>query len=63
MEIDINYLKEKVQYHLNNIVKYNNKEEDLFCLDIQIIGLCDTFELISHNQAAELRKLIDEIKK
>lgn len=62
MEIDMNYLKEKVQYHLNNIVEYNNKEEDLFCLDIQIIGLCDTFGLISHAQAAELRSLLDEVR-
>lgn len=64
MEPDINYLKEKVSYHLKDILQYNNKEQDLYDLDIQIIGLCDTFGLISHDQAAELREpVVRELEK
>ena len=60
--MDIDYLKEKVNVHLADILRYNNNEQDLYDLDIQIIGLCDTFELISHAQAAELRKPVVEEK-
>lgn len=64
MEQDMNYLKEKVSYHLKDILQYNNKEEDLRCLDLQIIGLCDTFGLISHAQTAELRDpVVRELEK
>lgn len=64
MELDINYLKGKVSYHLKDILQYNNKEENLHCLDLQIMGLCDTFGLISHDQAAELREpVVRELEK
>lgn len=64
MEPDMNHLKEKVSYHLKDILQYNNKEEDLRCLDLQIIGLCDTFKLISYDQAAELREpVVRELEK
>lgn len=64
MELDMNYLKEKVAHHLKDILQYNNKQEDLRWIDIQIIGLCDTFELISHTQAAELREpVVRELEK
>lgn len=60
----MNYLREKVSYQLNDILQYNNKEKDLRCLDLQIIGLCDTFGLISSAQAAELREpVVRELEK
>lgn len=64
MELDMNYLKEKIAYHVDNILQYGNKQEDLRWIDIQIIGLCDTFGLISHAQAAELREpVVRELEK
>lgn len=56
VELAMKYLKEKVDFHLKDLLMYNTKKEYLYDLDIQIIGLCDTFKLISHEQAAELRK-------
>lgn len=56
MEPDMNRLRERVAFHLKDLLMYNTKKEDLYDLAVQIIGLCDTFELISHEQAAELRE-------
>lgn len=60
--VDFNDLKEKVKQQLEDIVKYDNKEEDLFCLEIQIIGLRDTFKLISREQTEELKKMVQQVK-
>lgn len=49
MEVNMDFLKERVAYHVADTMRYNNKEQDLYDLDIQIIGLCDTFKLISHD--------------
>lgn len=64
MEVNMDFLKERVAYHVADIMRYNNKEQDLYDLDIQIIGLCDTFKLISHDQAVELREpVVKELEK
>lgn len=56
MGLDMNYLKEKVAFHLKSILQHDTKQRDLYDLDMQIIGLCDTFELISTEQLIELRE-------
>lgn len=59
-ELEMDYLKEKVADRLAKENPYRNRREDLFALEEQICGLCHTFELISSEQEAELRRPVME---
>lgn len=54
MEINFEKLKEAVQWHMEDARKYQSPKEDLRMLKIQIMGLADTFQLITEEQAKEL---------
>ena len=59
--LDMDYLKDRITTYVKDVMNYNNQKEDLMCLDLQIIGLCDTFKLISSKQVLELRKTVADL--
>lgn len=67
MELDIEYLRQRINKALEDILKNDsgeNKEKSLEYLDNIIIGICDILQLISQAQAAELREpVVRELEK
>lgn len=64
MEIDLEKLKERIDFLIANTLQYGTEEEkieDLKTIQTNIIGLCDTFKLIMDKEADELKKPVDEI--
>lgn len=62
MELDIEYLRQRINEVLEDILKndsWENKEKSLEYLDNTITGACDILQLISHAQAAELREPVE----
>ena len=60
INIETDYLKEKVESKLQEGAYNRNRREDLYELDQQINGLYHTFELISSAQEQELRRPVLE---
>ncbi|MEH2941690.1 hypothetical protein VSQ32_02205 [Lachnospiraceae bacterium KK002] len=60
INIETEYLKEKVEHRLREENSHRNRREDLYELDQQITGLYSTFELISSAQEKELRRPVRE---
>ena len=60
VNIEMDYLKEKVQNRLREESQHRNRREDLYALDQQITGLHSTFELITSDQERELRQPVKE---
>jgi len=60
INIETDYLKEKVENRIREDNSHRNRREDLYELDRQIAGLCSTFELISSAQEKELRHPVRE---
>ncbi|EOS21976.1 hypothetical protein C806_04118 [Lachnospiraceae bacterium 3-1] len=60
INIETDYLKEKVENKLREDTHNRNRREDLYELDQQITGLYSTFELISSVQEKELRQPVLE---
>lgn len=61
MNLEMNYLRKKIMVSVTDIISYDseeNKIKNLEYLDMTIVNMCDVFKLISHDQAAELRKPI-----
>lgn len=67
MEVDMEYLKERIDESLEDILKNDcgeNKMKSLEYLNTTIAGVCDLLKLISYNQAVELREpIVREMKK
>ena len=60
LNIEMDYLKEKVENRLREDNHHRNRREDLYALDQQITGLYSTFELITSDQERELRRPVKE---
>lgn len=55
----INDFKNRIEKQLEDAVQYNHTQEDLWYLKWQVIGLCDTFGLITHKEAEKFVGMID----
>ncbi len=59
MEVDIEYLRQRITETLEDILNNDygeNKRMSLEYLDHTITGACDILKIISHSQAVELRE-------
>ncbi len=59
MEVDIEYLRQRINETLEDILNNDygeNKRMSLEYLDHTITGACDILKIISHSQAVELRE-------
>lgn len=63
----MNHLRKKIMESVTDIINNDSEENKIVSLDyldMTIVNMCDTFKLISHNQAAELRKpIVEELEK
>ena len=57
----INDLKKRIENHLEDAVQYKHTQEDLWYLKWQVIGLCDTFGVITHKEAEEFIGMIEKV--
>ena len=57
----INDFKNRIEKQLEDAVQYNHTQEDLWYLKWQVIGLCDTFGLITHKEAEKFVGRIEKI--
>ena len=60
LNIETDYLREKVENRLKEDSRHRNRREDLYELDQQISGLHSTFELITSDQERELRQPVKD---